>query len=125
MDDAAVVQIYVDGFEQLPLRDKVLVYHLAQAAIAGRDIFIDQKYKHSLDIRDLIEELLTHCEEIEPGVLAKSAPTPNSFGSTTVRTTPSRVRSRFSPAPSMNCAGSPGSGSEGRPLAHTGWRIHR
>jgi dipeptidyl-peptidase-3 len=71
VDDVAVVQLYVDGFEQLPLPEKILIYHLSQAAIAGRDIFIDQKYKHSLAIRDLIEEVLTHEEGIDPETLAE------------------------------------------------------
>jgi dipeptidyl-peptidase-3 len=71
IDDVAVVQLYVDGFEQLPLREKILIYHLSEAAIAGRDIFIDQKYKHSLAIRDLIEEVLTHAEGIDPKTLAE------------------------------------------------------
>ena len=44
VDDMAVVQLYVDGFDQLSLTEKTLVYHLSEAAIAGRDIFIDQKY---------------------------------------------------------------------------------
>lgn len=71
IDDVAVVQLYVDGFEQLALRDQILVFHLSQAAIAGRDIFIDQKYKHSLEIRDLIEEVVTHAEQIDPATLEK------------------------------------------------------
>ena len=28
VDDAAVVQVYADGFKELPLRDKTLVWHL-------------------------------------------------------------------------------------------------
>ena len=71
VDDVAVVQLYVDGFEELPLDEKILIYHLAQAAIAGRDVFIDQKYEHSLAIRDLIEEVLTHDEGIDPETLAE------------------------------------------------------
>ena len=69
VDDAAVVQLYVDGFEQLPLGEKILIYHLSRAAVAGRDIFIDQKYKHSLEIRDLIEEVITHDDRIDPATL--------------------------------------------------------
>jgi dipeptidyl-peptidase-3 len=71
VDDMAVVQLYIDGFDQLPLNQKQLIYHLSQAAVAGRDIFIDQKYKHSLAIRDLIEETITHAEGIDEAVLAK------------------------------------------------------
>jgi dipeptidyl-peptidase-3 len=45
IDDAAVVQVYADGFDALPLREKTLIWHLSQAALAGRDIFFDQRYK--------------------------------------------------------------------------------
>jgi len=69
IDDVAVVQLYVDGFEQLALQQKILIYHLYKAALAGRDIFIDQKYEHSLQIRDLIEEVLTHADEIDSKTL--------------------------------------------------------
>ena len=53
VDEAAVVQIYADGFQNLSLREKVLVWHLSQAAKAGRDIFYDQKYAPSLEMRVL------------------------------------------------------------------------
>src|SRR4249920_3697712 len=43
VDDAAVVQLYADGFDALPLRERTLIWHLYEAAIAGRDIFLDQK----------------------------------------------------------------------------------
>jgi dipeptidyl-peptidase-3 len=71
IDDVAVVQLYADGFEQLGVREKILIYHLSQAAIAGRDIFIDQKYRHSLEIRDLIEDILTHAGGIDSDTLAE------------------------------------------------------
>lgn len=54
VDDAAVVQLYADGFAELPLKEKTLLWHLYQAAIAGRDIFYDQRYAHSLDMRDVL-----------------------------------------------------------------------
>jgi len=71
VDDVGVVQLYVDGFDSLPLREKILVYHLSQAALAGRDIFIDQKYKHSLRIRALLEEVLTHSGGIDEKTLGE------------------------------------------------------
>jgi dipeptidyl-peptidase III len=58
--EAAVVQLYADGFAALPLREKVLVWHLAQAAIAGRDIYYDQRYAHNLEMRELLEALVPH-----------------------------------------------------------------
>jgi dipeptidyl-peptidase-3 len=67
VDDAAVVQLYADGFSRLPLREKTLVWHLYQAAIAGRDIYYDQRYAHALQMRDLIEAILARGEAIDPG----------------------------------------------------------
>ena len=54
------MQLYADGFRDLPLREKTLVWHLAQAAIAGRDIFYDQRYAHNLEMRDVLEAIVTH-----------------------------------------------------------------
>ncbi len=71
VDDAAVVQLYADGFEKLPVREKTLIWHLYQAAIAGRDIFFDQRYAHNLEMRDVLEEIITHPESVDPQVLAE------------------------------------------------------
>ena len=60
VDDAAVVQVYADGFRSLPLREKMLIWHLYLAAIAGRDIFYDQRYAHNLEMREVLEEILRH-----------------------------------------------------------------
>ena len=71
VDDAAVVQMYADGFEQLSLKEKTLVWHLYQAALAGRDIFYDQRYAHNLEMRDVLEAVLTHKTGIDPATLAE------------------------------------------------------
>jgi dipeptidyl-peptidase III len=71
VDDAAVVQVYADGFRELGLKEKTLVWHLYQAAIAGRDIFYDQKYAHSLEMRDVLEGVLMHADRIDPATLAE------------------------------------------------------
>jgi len=70
VEDAAVVQLYADGFDELPLREKTLIYHLYQAAIAGRDIYYDQRYEHSLEMRDVLEEIVTHAAGIDAVSLA-------------------------------------------------------
>jgi dipeptidyl-peptidase-3 len=67
--DAAIVQIYADGFEHLSLRDKILCWHLSQAALAGRDIYYDQRYAHNLTIRRVLEAVLTHPSGTDPAVL--------------------------------------------------------
>ncbi len=71
VDDAAVVQLYADGFAALPLRDKILVWHLSLAALAGRDIFYDQRYAHNLEMRHVLEALLQHDQDIDPPVAAE------------------------------------------------------
>ncbi len=60
IDDAAVVQDYADGFNALPVDQKILTWHLYQAALAGRDIYYDQRYSPSLAMREILEEILTH-----------------------------------------------------------------
>ena len=69
VDEAAVVQLYADGFPDLPLRDKVLVWHLTRAAIAGRDIYYDQRYAHNLAMRDVLEAIVTRDADVD--VLAR------------------------------------------------------
>jgi dipeptidyl-peptidase-3 len=71
VDEAAVVQLYADGFDALPLRDKALIYHLYQAAIAGRDIYYDQRYPHNLAMRDTLEEIVTHADGVPEETLAE------------------------------------------------------
>jgi dipeptidyl-peptidase-3 len=71
VDDAAVVQLYADGFEKLPLRERTLVWHLYQAALAGRDIFYDQRYAHNLEMRNILEEIISHPENVDPQTLAE------------------------------------------------------
>jgi dipeptidyl-peptidase-3 len=69
VDDAAVVQLYADGFSALPLKEKLLIWHLYNAALAGRDIFYDQRYAHNLEMRDVLEAVLTHANLVDPKTL--------------------------------------------------------
>ena len=65
VDEAAVVQLYADGFTALPVRDKILIYHLYQAAIAGRDIYYDQRYRHALEMREVLEQIVVRVHAVE------------------------------------------------------------
>ena len=71
--EAAVVQLYADAFRDLPLREKTLVWHLGQAAIAGRDIFYDQRYAHNLEMRDILEAIVTHPSDADRATLDEIA----------------------------------------------------
>jgi len=71
VDDAAVVQVYADGFSSLTLQDRILIWHLYQAAVAGRDIYYDQRYRHSLAMRRALEHVITHPDDVAPTVLAE------------------------------------------------------
>src|SRR4051812_40547601 len=68
--EAAVVQLYADGFEALEPRDRILAWHLYQAAIAGRDIFYDQRYAHNLAMRDVLEGVLRCPDGADAATLA-------------------------------------------------------
>ena len=69
IDEAAVVQLYADGFEALSLDDKKLVWHLSQAALAGRDIYFDQRHALALEMRAVLEAVLRSPEGIAEDVL--------------------------------------------------------
>ena len=71
IDDVAVVQVYADGFTSLPLKHKILVWHLYLAALAGRDIFYDQRHRLNVEIRDLLEAILRHDAQVDRAVLAE------------------------------------------------------
>ena len=69
VDDAAVVQLYADGFASLSLREKTLAWHLYLAALAGRDIYFDQRHALGLDMRAVLEAIVTHPNGVHPKVL--------------------------------------------------------
>src|SRR5882672_4053311 len=71
VDDAAVVQLYADSFTALPLREKTLIWHLSQAAIAGRDIYIDQKHASALEMRGILDQIVAHPQGIDPAAFAE------------------------------------------------------
>ncbi|MBR7115763.1 MAG: dihydrofolate reductase [Alistipes sp.] len=56
-DDIKVLRYEVPGFEKLPLQQKVLIYYLAQATKAGRDILYDQNFKYNLTVRRALETI--------------------------------------------------------------------
>jgi dipeptidyl-peptidase-3 len=65
---AAVVQLYADAFAALAPRDRILAWHLYEAALAGRDIYYDQRYEHGLVMRDVVEVLFVERAALDPVV---------------------------------------------------------
>ena len=55
--DIEVLRYDVPGFEDLSQRQRLFVYYLTEAALAGRDILWDQNCRYNLAIRDLLEDV--------------------------------------------------------------------
>lgn len=58
--DLQLLRYRLKGFESLSVRQKALVYYLAKATLAGRDITTDQGGRYNLRIRKLLETV--YCE---------------------------------------------------------------
>ena len=56
--DLKIMRYQVPGWDELSLQQKEYVYHLAEAAKYGRDIIWAQNYKHNLEIRKTLENIL-------------------------------------------------------------------
>ena len=56
--DLKIMRYQVPGWDELTLQQKEYVYHLAEAAKYGRDIIWAQNYKHNLEIRKTLENIL-------------------------------------------------------------------
>ena len=57
--DLQLLRYKVHGFDELPLKQKELVYYLSEAALQGRDILFDQNGKYNLIIRKMLEVVYT------------------------------------------------------------------
>ena len=57
--DIQLLRYRLNGFEQLSLLQKKLVYYLSEATLCGRDITFDQFGKYNLRIRKLLEAVYT------------------------------------------------------------------
>ena len=53
--DIQMLRYRVEGFETLSLKQKLFVYYLSKAALAGRDILWDQNCRYNLAIRRMLE----------------------------------------------------------------------
>jgi dipeptidyl-peptidase-3 len=55
--DLQILRYQAPGFNQLTLQQKQLSYYLYEAALAGRDIFYDQKSKYGIMLRKTLEAM--------------------------------------------------------------------
>ncbi|MCB0843472.1 MAG: dihydrofolate reductase, partial [Bacteroidetes bacterium] len=65
--DLKILRYQVPGFEQLPLKQKQLLYYLYKASLAGRDIIYDQNFKYNLAIRRTLEAIVNSGKKDESG----------------------------------------------------------
>lgn len=56
--DLQILSYEINGFDQLSLDQKKLVYYLYEAGLSGRDIIWDQNYRHNLAIRSALENIV-------------------------------------------------------------------
>ena len=56
--DLKLIRYRIPGFDRLTTDQKALVYYLTQAGLAGRDIMYDQNYRHNLEIRKALENVV-------------------------------------------------------------------
>ena len=58
--DLRVLRYRVPAFEELDLRTKRLLYYLYEAALSGREILYDQKYRYNLGVKRTLEHIIRH-----------------------------------------------------------------
>ncbi len=57
-EDIRVLRYQVPGWDQLSAKQRMLVYHLNEAGLSGRDIMWDMNYRHNLKIRKALENII-------------------------------------------------------------------
>lgn len=60
--DLRILRYQIPGWDKLSLQQKKLAYYLNQAGLAGRDIIYDQLYRHNLEIRKALENIVKQYE---------------------------------------------------------------
>jgi dipeptidyl-peptidase-3 len=65
------LQLQAESFKDLPPQQKALAFWLSMAAIAVDPIVYDQNSYYGLELKHLLEQILTHSRGIDPTVLKK------------------------------------------------------
>ncbi len=58
--DIRILRYKIDGFDALPLKKKLLLFYLSEAALWGRDIFWHQNGALGLTLRSILEAIYVH-----------------------------------------------------------------
>lgn len=58
--DLRLLRYQVPGFDALEPKTKELLYYLYEAALSGREIIYDQKYRYNLAVKRTLEEIVRH-----------------------------------------------------------------
>jgi dipeptidyl-peptidase-3 len=58
--DVRILRYRVPGFEALDARTKKLLYYLYEAALCGREMTYDQKYRYNLAVKRTLEQIVRH-----------------------------------------------------------------
>jgi len=58
--DVRILRYRVPGFAELDTRTKKLLYYLYEAALCGREITYDQKYRYNLSVKRTLEQIVRH-----------------------------------------------------------------
>jgi dipeptidyl-peptidase-3 len=69
--ETGFLQLEAKSFDGLPPQQKALAFWLSMAAIAVNPIVYDQNSAYGLELKHLLEQILTHPRGIEPTVLKK------------------------------------------------------
>ena len=60
--DVKVLRYQVPSWDNLSSKQRIYAYHLTQAGLAGRDIMWDCNYRHNLEIRKILETIISSDE---------------------------------------------------------------
>lgn len=65
--DIQLLRYRVPAFDSLSLKQKLYIYHLSEAALAGRNILWDQNCRFNLNIRRLLEDIFNNSSILHEG----------------------------------------------------------
>ena len=65
--DIEILRYQIPGWDELSLNQKEYIYHLCEAAKAGRDITWDQNFKYNIQIRHILEKILENYDGSREG----------------------------------------------------------